>query len=217
MSEATTVVCLHGLWMPGSVMLLVKRRLERRYRYRVRLFSYRSHRRSLDDNARALACFLEGERFAGLHLVAHSLGGVVALRMLALVPDLPVERVVCLGSPLCGSRVASRLGRGRWGRKILGKTVTTGVVEETASRWAAPVCASREIGVIAGTVPAGMGRFVTTFDDDSDGTIAVSDTRLAGLKDHLCMPVTHTGLVFSSDVVDQVAAFLKRGEFLRDE
>jgi pimeloyl-ACP methyl ester carboxylesterase len=216
MSETMTVVCVHGLWMPGSVMLLVKRRLQTNYRYRVHLFSYRSHRCSLDDNARALAGFLEQKKFDGVHLVGHSLGGVVALRMLALVPDAPVARVVCLGSPLCGSRVASRLGRKTWGRRILGRTVTAGVVEAAASQWAAPVCVSREVGVVAGTVPAGMGRLVTTFDEANDGTIAVSDTRLAGLKDHICMQVTHTGLVFSRDVADQVAAFLRRGEFLHN-
>ena len=216
MSPVTAVVCLHGLWMPGGVMLLVKRRLQNRYQYRAHLFSYPSHRGTLDDNARFLAEFIAAKEFDRVHIVAHSLGGVVALRMLALVPEVPVERVVCLGSPLCGSRAASHLTRKDWGYKVLGKTVTAGVINETASQWAREVCVSREIGIIAGTVPAGMGRFVMAFDEESDGTIAVSDTRLPGAKDHLCMPVTHTGLVFSKDVADQVAAFLKRGEFLRD-
>jgi hypothetical protein len=36
------------------------------------------------------------------------------------------------------------------------------------------------------------------------------------LKDHLCLPVSHTGLLLSKNVTDQAAAFLKRGEFLRD-
>ena len=36
-------------------------------------------------------------------LVGHSLGGLVALEALRRQPDLPVSRVVCLGSPLRGS------------------------------------------------------------------------------------------------------------------
>ena len=78
------------------------------------------------------------------------------------------------------------------------------------------VCASHNVGVIAGTVPLSMGRFVTSFDEDNDGTIAVAETRLPGAKDHLCLPVNHEGLIISHNVIDQAAAFLKRGQFLRD-
>jgi len=197
-------------------MMLVKRRLQHEHLYRAHLFDYPSHRGTLDDNARSLAEFMAVEEFDSVHLVAHSLGGVVALRMLALESEAPVHRVVCLGSPLCGSRAASRLTRTEWGNTILGKSVTAGVVDDAAHRWAREVCESRDVGVIAGTVPIGMGRLVTSFDEDNDGTVAVSETRLPGLKDHLCLPVSHTGLLLSKNVADQTAAFLQRGEFLRD-
>lgn len=216
MSAVKTVVCLHGVWMPGGIMMLVKRRLESEYQYRAHLFSYPSIRGTLDENARSLAGFITEQELDQVHLVGHSLGGVVALRMLALKPDVPVHRVVCLGSPLCGSRAASLLTQTEWGNTILGKSVTAGVVDDAANQWAREVCESRDIGVIAGTVPIGMGRLVTAFDEDNDGTVAVSETRLPGVKDHLCMPVNHKGLVISKDVTDQAAAFLKRGEFLRD-
>ncbi len=210
------VVCLHGVWMPGAVMTLVKRRLESEYQYRAHLFSYPSIRGTLDENALSLAEFIAEQEFERVHLVGHSLGGVVSLRMLALEPDVPVERVVCLGSPLCGSRAASHLNQTDWGNTILGKSVTDGVVDEAATQWAREVCASWDIGVIAGTVPVGVGQLVTSFDGENDGTIAVSETRLPGIKDHICLPVNHKGLVISNDVTDQTAAFLKRGEFLRD-
>lgn len=197
-------------------MMLVKRRLQNEHQYRAHLFDYPSHRGTLDDNARSLAEFMAVEEFDSVHLVAHSLGGVVALRMLALEPEAPVHRVVCLGSPLCGSRAASRLTQTKWGDTILGKSVTAGVVDDAAHRWAREVCESRDVGVIAGTVPIGMGRLVTSFDEDNDGTVAVSETHLPGLKDHLCLPVSHTGLLLSKNVADQTAAFLRRGEFLRD-
>ncbi|MFQ6006878.1 MAG: esterase/lipase family protein [Woeseia sp.] len=216
MSTVRTVVCLHGVWMPGAVMTFVKRRLESEYRYRAHLFSYPSIRDSLDENARLLAGYLADNGFDRVHLIGHSLGGVVALRMLALEPDAPVDRVVCLGSPLCGSRAASHLNQRDWGNTILGRSVTGGVVDEAANQWARDVCATRDVGVIAGTVPVGVGRLLTTFDDDNDGTVAVSETRLPGVKDHLCMPVNHKGLVLSRDVIDQAAAFLRRGEFLRE-
>ncbi len=216
MSEAMTVVCLHGVWMPGAIMTLVKRRLESEYQYQAQLFSYPSIRGTLDENARSLALFIDEHNLDNVHLVGHSLGGVVSLRMLALQPDAPVDRVVCLGSPLCGSRAASHLNQTDWGNTILGKSVTEGVVDEAANQWARDVCASRDIGVIAGTVPVGVGQLLTSFDGENDGTVAVSETRLPGVKDHICLPVNHKGLVVSNDVIDQAAAFLKRGEFLRD-
>ena len=216
MSEAMTVVCLHGVWMPGAIMTLVKRRLEKEYQYQAHLFSYPSIRGTLDENALSLAAFIKEQEFDNVHLVGHSLGGVVSLRMLALEPDAPVDRVVCLGSPLCGSRAASHVSQSDWGNSILGKSVTEGVVDDSANQWAREVCAAREIGVIAGTVPVGVGQLLTSFAGDNDGTVAVSETRLPGVKDHICMPVNHKGLVVSNSVIDQAAAFLKRGEFLRD-
>lgn len=216
MSVAKTVVCLHGVWMPGAVMTLVKRRLESEFDYDAHLFSYPSISGTLDENAQSLADFVAEKQFDRVHLVGHSLGGVVSLRMLALQPDAPVDRVVCLGSPLCGSRAASHVNQTDWGNTILGKSLTEGVVDGAANQWARDVTASREVGVIAGTVPVGVGQLLTSFEGDNDGTVAVSETQLPGIKDHICMAVNHKGLVISNDVIDQTAAFLKRGEFLRD-
>lgn len=216
LSTAKTVVCLHGMWMPRSVMLLVKRRLHNEHQFRAHLFGYPSMRDTLDENAHSLAAYIAEQEFDSVHLVGHSLGGVVAMRTLALHPDVPVHRVVCLGSPLCGSHPATRLNRTKWGKRLVGRSVRTGVVDEPAIRWAREVCVSHEIGVIAGTVPVGLGRLAKSFDGENDGTVAVSETRLPGVKDHLCMAVNHTGLAMSKDVTTQVAAFFKRGVFLRE-
>ena len=62
----------------------------------------------------------------------------------------------------------------------------------------------------------GLGKLFATFAGENDGTVAVAETRLPGLKDHLCLRTNHTGMVFSREVAEQTAAFLKRGEFLRD-
>jgi pimeloyl-ACP methyl ester carboxylesterase len=111
-------------------MMLVKCRLKRKCQYRAQLFSYPSIRGTLNENFHLLADFIAGQEFDKVHLIGHSLGGVVALCMFALKPDTPVYRVVCLGSPLCGSRVASHLNQVDWGKVILGKSVTDGAVGE---------------------------------------------------------------------------------------
>lgn len=214
-SESRRVVCLHGIWMPGAGMMYIKHRLERHYGYRVELFSYAPVSETLNDVATKLGNFVAAGN-APAHLIGHSLGGVVALRMLAMGLPVAVDRVVCLGSPLNGSRAAFRLNQLDWGALILGKVVAEGVLDEAALRWAAAVAASYQIGIIAGDVPVGFGRFVAGFDEPNDGTVAVSETRMPGATDHLVLPVSHVGMLISKDVVDQTAAFLKRGEFLRE-
>ena len=217
MTEIRDVICTHGFWSHGLGMSLIKRRLEREYGMRVRLFSYRSVRGSLDENASALASFIHDQGLESTHIVGHSLGGVVALRMYANDPDAVPGRLVCLGSPLCGSRAADFLSQKVWAEAILGRSMKSGVLHEAANEWGSHVCESREIGVIAGTVPLGFGRFVANFDEPNDGTVALSETRLAKARDHLEMEVSHKGMLVAPAVVDQAAAFLKRGEFLRDD
>jgi pimeloyl-ACP methyl ester carboxylesterase len=202
--------------MPGAGMMYVKHRLQSDGGYRVDLFSYSPVTETLDAVASKLADFIASRGDAPTHLIGYSLGGVVALRMLALRPDIDVDRVVCLGSPLCGSRAAFHLNQLDWGNLILGKTVTEGVLDDAAHRWAKGVAESHEIGIIAGDVPIGFGRLVAGFNEANDGTVAVSETRMPGAKDHLVLPVSHKGMLISRDAVDQAAAFLRRGEFLRE-
>jgi hypothetical protein len=61
----------------------------------------------------------------------------------------------------------------------------------------------------------GLGRLFADFDADHDGTVSVAETQLPGARDHIVMPTSHTGLLFSADVADQAAHFLSNGAFRR--
>ena len=209
------VVYVHGMWMPGEEMLFVKHHLEIHHGLTGYLFRYPSVRGSLDENTELLADFVADLHSKTIHLVGHSLGGVLALRMLSLNPETKPGRVVCLGSPLSGSRAAEILHQTSWGSTILGATIGDGVVRGAANEWAGDVLRDREVGSIAGTTSVGLGRLVAKFKEENDGTVAVAETRLPGLKDHICMPHSHSTLVVSKDSADQVAAFLQDGEFAR--
>jgi pimeloyl-ACP methyl ester carboxylesterase len=213
MTNRDTVVCVHGIWGKGVEMALMKRRLEKDHGFRVLLFSYPSVRGSLDGNAAKLARFIAEQGLERAHLVGHSLGGVIALRMLATSSNTPPGRVVCIGSPLTGSRPAAILAQKNWAKPMLGQSLPAAVVHSPASEWAAEVSTSREVGIIAGVVPVGFGRLVTKFDGDNDGSVAVSETRLPGATDHICLRVSHKSILVSREVVDQVAAFLRHGKF----
>ena len=153
----------------------------------------------------------------GVHVIGHSLGGVLALRMLARFNDAPPGRVVCLGSPLCGSRAATFLSEQDWAEEIIGRSLPAGVVHGTASDWACHVGRATRDRHYRGQ----RCRWVSVASspisqEDNDGTVGVSETRLAGARDHLVLPVSHKGMLVSRDVADQAGSFLKRGEFLRE-
>jgi pimeloyl-ACP methyl ester carboxylesterase len=216
MTSANSVILVHGIWAHGVTMMMMKIRLEKEYGFDVHLFNYPSVKGSLDDNARRLSAYIRDQGLDATHIIGHSLGGVIALRMYALDDDAVPGRLVCMGSPLTGSRAADFLSTQNWAEPILGESLPAGVIHNAANEWASHVCETRDVGSIAGTTSMGVGRLLTSFDSENDGTVAVAETRLDGAKDHICLPVSHTNMLLSSDVVDQAVAFLKRGEFLRE-
>ena len=210
---STVVVYVHGLWLSGNEAGILLRRLGRQLNVKTRAFSYASMTSSISDSARALATFLRVQRADTLHLVGHSLGGLVILKLFENGEDaqLPPGRIVLLGSPLNGSRAAQNLARLPFGRTIMGRGVREDLLTERQRRWTG----QRELGVIAGSVGIGLGRLVGVFGAPSDGTIFVEETRLSGILDHLVLRVSHTALPFSSTVARQTAAFLSDGNFMR--
>lgn len=216
----TTVVYVHGLWLNGWESLLLRQRLARHLNATALSFAYSSVGTGLAENAQALREFLGGLRADALHLVGHSMGGLVILELFERAaarahatadrPFPPPGRIVLLGSPVRGSRAARNLSRLPFGRRILGLTAHEALLPQRDRQWSG----GRDLGVIAGTVPMGMGRFLGPFDSPSDGTVLVEETRLAGAKQHLSLRTTHTGLVFSPEVARQTAAFLRDGGFV---
>ena len=103
-----TVVLVHGIWMSSLELVLLARRL-RRCGYRTLRFHYRSLRRTVRQNAAHLARRVQQLPAGQIHLVGHSLGGLVVLQALQDHPDLVTGGVVLLGSPVGGSAVARRI------------------------------------------------------------------------------------------------------------
>jgi hypothetical protein len=71
----------------------------------------------------------------------------------------------------------------------------------------------RDLGIIAGTQPVGLGRLLAPFHEACDGTVAVSETRLPGATEHIELPVSHMGMLMSSRVARETGLFLREGHF----
>jgi hypothetical protein len=146
-----------------------------------------------------------------VHVVAHSLGGVLMRTLLERAVPARLGRVVCLGSPLRGSRTAARLARLPGGRWAIGKSLAELNARGGFDSWGAGV----EVGSIAGRVPLGVGRLLGPFPEPNDGTVAVAETKLDGARDHVVLPVAHVALLWSTKVADEVEHFLLHGRFRR--
>jgi len=211
-SGREAVVLLHGLWMTRNVMALLGRRLAEALTTRqIHLFGYPSMRADLSQNMQTLAGFIAGLGADTVHLVGHSLGGVLILNMLNRYAPAQPGRVVCLGSPLRGSATGNRLQRLPGARVLVGDSLDQALAQPLPD-WQG----QREVGVIAGSRGVGLGRLLRRMDEPNDGTVAVSETLLPGINHHLVMNVTHTGLVLSRQVAVQTDCFLTHGHFLRD-
>jgi hypothetical protein len=72
----------------------------------------------------------------------------------------------------------------------------------------------RDIGVVAGNYPFGLGRiFAWNLPMPNDGAVTVAETQVAAACDRIELPVTHTGMLISRRVAFQTAAFLRDGRF----
>ncbi len=198
------VVLLHGLWMPGAAMHWLSVQL-RAQGFDPRIFSYHSVADGPGQASSRLADLLLAEGEADI--VAHSLGGLIALQTLRAQPRLPVARVVCLGSPLAGSGAAAGMARWAPGVGLLGRSAH--LLHEGVGPWDGRA----QVGSLAGRVPHGLGALFAGFAGEHDGTVAVEETRIEGLADHVVIDASHTGLLFSAAAAEQAVAFLRDGRF----
>ncbi|MDQ2702527.1 MAG: putative lipase [Pseudomonadota bacterium] len=199
------VVLLHGLWMPGASMHWLAAQLHAQG-FETQTFSYHS---VADGPDRAVPRLIEllGEG-GDVDIVAHSLGGLIALQALCESPGLPVGRVVCIGSPLTGSGAATGMLRWPPAAHLFGRSAA--LLQSGIPCWQGRA----QVGAIAGRVRHGLGALFAGFDGEHDGTVAVAETRLEGLADHVLVDASHSGLLFSREAADQTAAFLRDGRFL---
>jgi pimeloyl-ACP methyl ester carboxylesterase len=202
------VVFVHGLWMTGMELFWL-RRLVRERGYAVEQFSYRTIGGRLDDNAAFLRDFLYSIDAGAVHLVGHSLGGLLILRMFEQHEYRRPGRVVFMGSPVQGSQTAKAVAATRFGSVVLGRSGEQGLTESARHEWTF----ENELGVIAGTGGVGIGRALSELPEPNDGTVAVEETRIEGATDGIELPVTHSGMAVSRQVADQIVHFLRQGCF----
>lgn len=146
-----------------------------------------------------------------IHVVAHSLGCILVRSYFANHADPRLGRVVMLGPPNQGSEVVDRL-KSWWAfRKINGPAGgELGTASNSVPRSLGPV--TFELGVIAGDRSINwINSMMITGPDD--GKVSVEHTKVAGMKEHNVVHVSHPFLMQRQSVIDVTLRFIRTGSF----
>lgn len=207
LKQQETILLLHGIWMPSVVMLVLATRL-REAGYKVIAPTYPSVSQSPAENARQLYATYQSELTSRVHLVGHSLGGIVCLHLLALFPELPLGRLVTLGSPVNGSCIAQRIKP----LPVLGEAFGHSLMQGLSGE-GVPVQLTCEWGAIIGTLGLGLGAPFLYNQYPHDGAVTVAEAEHAAQKERVYLSTTHTGLIYSLTAANLVKRFLQTGSF----
>lgn len=208
------VVLVPGLARTPRCMRRLKRALVDAG-YRVRVLDYPSRSAPVETLAASWlapelrACRAEGART--IHVVTHSLGGIL-LRQTAVTRDIPeLGRVVMLGPPNRGTEVVDRLG-GCWLFRLVngpaGVQLGTGP-NDLPARLPPP---TGEIGILAGTRT--INWFLSMLiPGRNDGKVAVERTRLDIPHTFRDIACSHPFLMSDREAIRETLCFLRHGRF----
>ena len=207
------VVVLHGLGRSSASMLLLARRLADAG-YEVHNLDYPSTDATVDqllsllDSEIEECCLNSGKP---LHFVTHSLGGILVRAYLAEKRPEGLRRVVMLSPPNQGSELVDEWRQSplfRWATGPVGQEL--GTEAESLPNRLGP--ADFELGIITGSRSLNpLTSWIVTGDDD--GKVSVETAQLKGMAAFLVVPNTHTFIMNSSEVAEEVIHFLEHGSF----
>jgi len=207
-SNQQAVILVHGILMKSFMMRLLGHHCKKAG-FNVYYYSYPSILGQSDANIAGLGNLIDQLQEKTIHLVGHSLGGLICLEASKQRVVDDKGRVVLLASPIRGSVVVRKLSDNLLLKNLLAKA------RELLVKGVSFVGLSRDIGMIAGTKAVGISRFLVTIERPCDGVVAVSETLHEACNDKLQLHVSHAGMLLSSQVGEQVIHFLKHGVFRR--
>ncbi len=202
------VLLIHGILMNPLEMRLLGNKLQAAG-FKVHYVFYKSVLKTAAQNAQIIYDKIQQLNLTDLHIVAHSLGGIITMHLFDQFNDLPKGRVVMLGSPVNGSWIAQKIQGWPVISPLLAKSMPSALSGENVPKWNN----GRDWGMIAGTKNQGLGFFAGGLPSVSDGTVLLKETKHSQQTAHIKVNNSHTGLLFSKEVADLSVSFLKMGKF----
>jgi hypothetical protein len=145
-------------------------------------------------------------------VVTHSMGGILLRAYAQAHADLEWGRVVMLAPPNHGSGIIDAHGDNKWFQLLNGpaaEQLKTGGLPDNLP----PV--PFETGIVAGSQSLNPATSALV-DGIDDGKVSVTSTKVAGMRAHIILPVTHTFMMHNPKVMAQTLRFLQTGRFEAD-
>ena len=194
------VVLVHGLWMNRWTFRWIAKYLQTKG-YKVYRFGYKTTTRPFEFNMQKLKAFVNSRKEETVHLVVHSMGGILSMRSL---PEIRKNgKLVMLGSPINGSQAATAMGQKKWTAWMLKhatEPLENGVVDPDVFR---------DSLMIAGTSNSiGISRIVTKLPKPNDGTVALHETQADWIGLHKTEKTNHFRMLFHKNIKQKISDFL---------
>jgi pimeloyl-ACP methyl ester carboxylesterase len=152
----------------------------------------------------------EGEET--LHIVTHSLGGILLRYCLQSHRPKNIKRVVMLTPANHGSEIIEIYRHAPWLALMAGPALQQSGMGNACFACKLQDEVNYELGIIAGSLPLDpLSLTVTPWPQD--GRASVESTRLAGMRDHTVIPAPHEFITWHPLAVYQTYHFLKHGRF----
>lgn len=217
MAAQQCVILLHGLSRSASSMSSMATYLKKsNSNYIVINQSYPTTRKSINalanENVPSMVKQCQQHKPVKIHFVTHSMGGIVLRAYLHNHQPSKLGRIVMLAPPNHGSQLADLFHRNWFFKQIVGSAgqELTTYKSSTPNTLNQPL--AYPVGIIAGNFSFNPFTKII-FHEDNDGKVAVSSTRINGMKDFIVLPVSHTFMAQNKLVMQEVAYFLQNGVF----
>lgn len=217
--QKETVVLLHGILRSHYDMALIAWRLEKEG-YNVINLPYPSREKTIGELSdyvhEQLRARAEFNNAAQVHFVTHSMGGLITRQLLHDHRPANLGRVVMLSPPNSGSEFADFMLGNPHLKPVYEKLFGPAGNQLRADfNLGLPDHVDYPVGIIAGTRSINPLAPHVLGNTDHDGIVPVERMKIDGMTDFIELFATHTFMPFNPRVADQVAAFLKNGQFSR--
>jgi len=194
------VVLVHGLWMSRWTFFSIANDLKKQG-YKVYRFGWRTTTKPFEFNQQKLQAFVNSRSEETVHLVVHSMGGILSMRTM---PNIRKQgKLVMLGSPVNGSQAAKAMSKKKWGAWLLNHAIeplSNGVLDPKVLRYSC---------MIAGTSNSiGISKLVTKLPEPNDGTVALVETEAEWINHHSTEKTNHFRMLFHKNVKIKIVQFL---------